>query len=80
MDSLKIGEVARRTGLTVRTLRYYQEIGLLSPAYDAVSGHRLYGEVDLVRLYKVSLLRQLGTPLHRIGDALEGRRRRCLRR
>jgi DNA-binding transcriptional MerR regulator/uncharacterized glyoxalase superfamily protein PhnB len=72
MDTLKIGDVARRTGLTVRTLRYYEEIGLLAPAYDERSGHRLYSERELSRLYRVSLLRRLGTPLDRIGEALDG--------
>jgi len=72
MDALKIGEVARRTGLTVRTLRYYEEVGLLAPAYDPRSGHRVYSRDDVARLYKVSLLRQLGTPLSRIGPALDG--------
>lgn len=72
-EGLKIGEVSRRTGLTVRTLRYYEEIGLLSPCYDEGSGHRRYTHAELLRLYRISLLRQLGTPLNRIADALGDR-------
>ncbi len=68
---LKIGEVARRTGLTVRTLRYYEEIGLLDPSDRLAGGHRVYTMSDLARLYRVCLLRQLGTPLAAIAEALD---------
>lgn len=67
---IRIGEVAERTGLTVRTIRYYEQLGLLAPTHDAGSGHRLFGAADLVRLHRISLLRRLGTPLARMGVAL----------
>ncbi|MBD8868131.1 MerR family transcriptional regulator [Nocardioides donggukensis] len=62
MDDLSIGDVAHRTGLTQRTLRYYEELGLLSPERDG-GGRRRYRSEDLDRLYRVRLLRELGTPL-----------------
>ncbi len=68
---IRIGEVAERTGLTVRTIRYYEQLGLLAPAYDTASGHRRFGAADLVRLHRISLLRRLGTPLARMAEALE---------
>ncbi|CCQ17454.1 MerR family transcriptional regulator (fragment), partial [Rhodococcus sp. AW25M09] len=57
-----IGDVARRTGVTERTLRYYEELGLLAPDRDG-GGRRRYGGGDLDRLYRIRLLRELGTPL-----------------
>jgi DNA-binding transcriptional MerR regulator len=69
---VKIGEVARRTGLSVRTLRYYEEIGLLPPTERLSGGHRVYDRADLERLYRIGLLRQLGTPLAAIARALDG--------
>ncbi|HEY0996021.1 MAG TPA: MerR family DNA-binding transcriptional regulator, partial [Gemmatimonadaceae bacterium] len=44
MTSWKIGDLARETGLTVRTLHHYDEIGLLRPGQRTESGYRLYGE------------------------------------
>jgi DNA-binding transcriptional MerR regulator/uncharacterized glyoxalase superfamily protein PhnB len=67
----RIGEVSARTGLTARTLRYYEELGLLRPSERLVSGHRIYGNDDLQRLYRISLLRQLGLPLSDIARELE---------
>ncbi len=60
-----IGDVARRTGVTERTLRYYEELGLLAPARDG-GGRRRYDGDTLDRLYRVRLLRELGTPLAEI--------------
>ena len=69
---VKIGEVARRTGLSVRSLRYYEEIGLLPPTERRAGGHRVYDRSDLERLYRIGLLRQIGTPLIEIARALDG--------
>src|SRR5688572_28628246 len=66
---LKIGELARRTGLTVH---HYDEIGLLRPASRSDGGHRVYGEDDVQRLYRVVSLRSLGFPLDAIASALDG--------
>ena len=59
---LTIGEVAARTGVTERTLRYYEELGWLAPDRDP-GGRRRYDRATLDRLYRVRLLRQLGTPV-----------------
>ena len=67
----KIGELARRTGLTVRTLHHYDSIGLLSPAERSEGGHRVYGEDDVRRLYRIVSLRSLGFPLDAIAAVLD---------
>jgi DNA-binding transcriptional MerR regulator len=68
---LRIGAVAKATGLTVRTLHHYDAIGLLRPAERSAAGYRLYGEEDLRRLYRIIALRGMGFPLETIGRALE---------
>ena len=67
----RVGELAHAAGLTVRTLHYYDEIGLLSPSARTASGHRLYEAGDVERLYRICLLRRLGLPLREIGRALD---------
>lgn len=66
----RIGELARRTGLTVRALRHYDRVGLLQAVRDRQSGHRFYGPRELERLQRILGLRQLGLPLARIADCL----------
>ena len=65
-------ELAERAGLTVRTLRHYDQIGLARASERAEAGHRRYSEADVRRLYQVVALRSLGVPLARIARALEG--------
>lgn len=67
----KVGELARATGLTVRTLHYYDEIGLLSPSARTSAGHRLYAPADVERLYRIGLFRRLGLKLDEIAGALD---------
>lgn len=67
---VRVGELARRTGMTVRTLHYYDEIGLLSPSDRTAAGHRLYGAGDIARLQRITSLRQLGFSLEEIGGLL----------
>lgn len=62
----KIGEIAKRTGITVRTLHHYDEIGLFSPSRTTESGHRLYSDEDLAKLHPILSLRQLGFSLDEI--------------
>ncbi len=69
---MKVGELARRAGMTVRTLHHYDEIGLLSPSQRTESGHRLYGAAEVERLQQIASLRQLGFPLGEIGELLGG--------
>jgi DNA-binding transcriptional MerR regulator len=68
---LKIGELANRAGLTVRTLHHYDAIGLLSPSIRTSSGSRRYGKTDLIRLHRVQALKQLGYSLAAIRAALD---------
>lgn len=67
----KIGELALETGLTVRTLHYYDELELLKPTFETEGGHRLYNRADLERLQKILTLKQLGFPLEKIKEALD---------
>ncbi len=73
LEALKVGELARRTGLSVRTLHHYDEIGLLSPARRTASRHRLYGRDEIQRLQQIRSLRQLGFSLEEIRECLDGR-------
>jgi len=58
--SYRIGEVAERVGVTTRTIRYYEELGLLGPAPSRTKGaHRLYREADVARLRELVRLRDL---------------------
>jgi DNA-binding transcriptional MerR regulator len=70
----KIGELAERTGLTVRTLHHYDAMGLLSPSGRTRSahgsGHRLYTAEDLARLQQILSLKQLGFALEQIREYL----------
>ncbi len=70
-QSFKVGELARRTGVSVRTLHHYDEIGLLAPSRRSASGHRLYGEADVVRLLRIRSLVALGMSLDEIGGCLD---------
>jgi DNA-binding transcriptional MerR regulator len=57
---LRIGDVARRVGTTPRTIRYYEEIGLLAGAQERPAGrHRLYTEADVLRLREILRLKEL---------------------
>lgn len=71
---LKVGALASRTGLTIRTLHHYDEIGLVSPAARTPSGHRLYDVRDVARLQQIQALRSLGMSLEEIGETLRSGR------
>jgi len=73
-ELLKVGELARRTGLSVRTLHHYDAIGLLRPRRRTPSGHRLYGVADVARLLRVRALQQLGFSLEEVRACLDDRR------
>lgn len=68
-----IHEVARLTGTTSRTLRHYDDIGLLAPSRVGSNGYRHYDDAALVRLQRILLLRELGVGLSRIAEVLERR-------
>jgi DNA-binding transcriptional MerR regulator len=67
----KIGDLAKRTGVSIRTLHHYDEIGLLSPSHRSESGHRLYGREEVVRLQQVLSLRQIGFSLEQVRETLD---------
>ena len=69
---LKIGELATKTGLTVRTLHHYDAIGLLSPSQRSAGGARLYDRNDLIRLHRIEALKQFGYSLPDILASLDG--------
>ncbi|KJS54518.1 MerR family transcriptional regulator [Streptomyces rubellomurinus subsp. indigoferus] len=67
----KVGPLAEASGLTVRTLHHWDQIGLLSPSRRTAAGHREYTEQDVIRLYQVLALRRLGLGLESIATCLE---------
>jgi DNA-binding transcriptional MerR regulator len=71
-DYIQIGELAERTGLTQRTLRYYEEVGLLAPPTRMAGGFRLYSPEDVARVEQVRQLKQvLGFSLAEIRTIVE---------
>jgi DNA-binding transcriptional MerR regulator len=71
--TLRIGDVAYRTGVTPRTIRYWEEIGLLGAGHDRPEGkHRLYAEADVQRISEIVRLRDLlGLSLEQLSQLLE---------
>jgi DNA-binding transcriptional MerR regulator len=69
-----IQEVAKLAGTTSRTLRHYDDIGLLEPARVGSNGYRYYDRAALVRLQRILLLRELGLGLPAIAEVLDGQR------
>lgn len=67
----KVGELAKRTGVSVRALHHYDQIGLLSPSHRSEAGYRLYTEVDVARLQQIRSLRALGFSLEEARDFLK---------
>lgn len=66
-----IGEIAGVAGVTVRTLRHYDQLGLLEPAERSHGGHRRYAVSDVQRLYRILALRRLGFSLAEIGGLVD---------
>lgn len=71
MGAWRIGELAKRTGLTVRTLHHYDAVGLLRPSARSQAGYRLYDDEDVRRLQRIVALRTLGLSLGEIGRVLD---------
>lgn len=67
---MTVGEVAKKMGVSVRTLQYYDREGLLSPSAESDGGRRLYTEKDVVRLHQILSLKSLGFSLEEIGNSL----------
>lgn len=68
--TMTVGALAKRVGVSIRTLRYYDEIGLLAPARHKAAGYRLYGAGDVARLQQIRSLRQVGFSLDEIQTIL----------
>ena len=67
---MKIGEVAKLSGVTVRTLHYYDEIGLLKPSKTTEAGYRMYSIEDLEKLQQILFFRELDFPLNEIKEIM----------
>jgi DNA-binding transcriptional MerR regulator len=70
---LKVGELAKRSGLTVRTLHHYDTLDLLTPSARSDAGYRLYDRGDVARLHQIQALRRFGMSLTDIGQWLANR-------
>ena len=68
---MQIGEVAERTGLSLRTIRYYGEVGLVEPSSRTEGGFRLYTDGDVARLELIKTMKPLGYTLEEMSDVLE---------
>jgi MerR family transcriptional regulator, thiopeptide resistance regulator len=79
-SGFKIGELARAAGLSVRAVRYYDQIGLLVPSGRSRTGQRLYGDADVRRLYRICLLRQVGFALAESAERSMSPNGTCARR
>ena len=67
---MTVGEVAKKMGITVRTMQYYDKEGLLSPSAESEGGRRLYTDKDLVTLHQILSLKSLGFSLNDIKQRL----------
>lgn len=70
---IKIGDLASMTGITVRTLHYYDEIGLLKPVQITEKGHRLYNVQSITELYRIMAMRDMGFNLDEIKDLIKAK-------
>ena len=80
-DKMKIGELAKRTGFTTKTIRYYELLGLVAEPERTQSGYRLYAEDDVNRLGFIEKAKRLGFSLEDIHDILvldEQQQRPCV--
>ncbi|MEU4654531.1 MerR family transcriptional regulator [Streptomyces sp. NPDC023723] len=68
---MRIGEVAERTGLSLRTMRHYEEVGLVIPSARSKGGFRLYTEADVERLMVIRRMKPLDFSLEEMRDLLE---------
>ncbi len=69
-DKMRIGEFAELAGVTPRTIRYYEDLGLLGPNEREGQGFRYYTSAELATLKKIDWLKQLGMRLEEIGEVL----------
>lgn len=70
-QQMRIGELARHAGVTTRTVRHYEQLGLLRPHERASSGYRYYSDIELARLRRIDQLKNLGLSLEEIGQVID---------
>ena len=70
-EGIRVGRLAEQTGLSIRTLHWYDEIGLLKPSERTEAGHRIYSREDVARLQQILSLRDLGFALEEIAECLD---------
>lgn len=70
-EKIRIGELAQRAGVTPRTIRYYESLGLLGPSEREGKGFRYYTEVELAKLHKIDALKALGLTLEEISSIID---------
>ena len=68
---MTVAQVSKRTGVSVRTMHHYDQIGLLKPTEVTEAGYRLYDDGALDKLYMILVYRELGLPLNEIGSILD---------
>lgn len=68
---MRIGELAQKAGVTPRTIRYYESLGLLKPSEREGAGFRYYTEMELARLDKIDCLKSLGLTLEEIASVID---------
>ena len=67
---MKVGELAKKAGITTRTLRFYDKEGLLPPSHESEGGYRLYTNKDMARLVQIITMKQLGLTIEEIKKRL----------
>ena len=72
IELLKIGKFAKLAKTNLRTLRYYEELGLVTPSRRSKGGFRYYRPTDLARVEMIQFLQELGLPLEEIRNSLKG--------
>lgn len=70
-DHLQIGEVASRTELSIKTIRHYDDVGLVTPSARSAGGFRLYTTGDVDRLLAIRRMKPLGFTLDEMGELLD---------
>ena len=70
-DNVQIGKLAKRLGITTRTIRYYEEIGLMGPSERLGGGTRTYNQDDILRLKFILTLKELGISLKEMQELAE---------
>ncbi|WP_208976322.1 MerR family transcriptional regulator [Polycladidibacter stylochi] len=70
-ETMKIGELTKKAGVSPRTVHYYESLGLITPLQRAGASHRLYETITLQRLEKIAALKKLGLSLEEIVDVID---------